>query len=421
MKLTSCPKVAYGRSVEPERTIERLESILGARYRYEMVEQRVSDYMYWTALFVDELEFRSMGKGITPVLSRAGALAEAAEWLTARETADLPGFVIAHQKDLANPLPIEELLAHVVTASQEVVEKVKASQCAHYWVDGESLITGKVLKVPIEYVRRIAGPNGVASGNRIEEAILHALNEIFERRAHITTLRRRMVVPTISQDSIRNPVIRSQIEFVKSRGIEVTIKDVSFGGALPCIGVYFRDPNIPEDYQFHHFFKVGASFDREEALTRCFTEYAQGRRLDEFIEAKPEEQARVLRDDFRNLRCMDESCDNFLSAFMFGMVPLRRADFLMDGEVVDFDAGQPTGDCLEDIEMALQIFRALGRDVIVVDLTGVDTGFPVVQVVAPGYSDVLPYHPANSSILFRRLERPEVLRSYDKRQMVEDA
>jgi ribosomal protein S12 methylthiotransferase accessory factor YcaO len=201
---------------------------------------------------------------------------------------------------------------------------------------------------------------------------------------------------------------------VQSKGVEVVIKDLSFGGRLPCIGAYFLDPAIPEDFQFHHFFKVGASFSREDALIRTFTEYTQGRRHNEFIKrGSRQEQDRVLKHDFRALKCMGEDGDNFLSAFMFGVVPLRHADFLRQGEVVDFDPGECFDDCLDDINRAKEICEELGRDYLVVDFTDPEIGFPVVQVVIPGYSDVLPYHPASSPVLFKDMRRGDVLGSYE--------
>ena len=259
----------------------------------------------------------------------------------------------------------------------------------------------------------------MAAGNRIEEAIVHATNEIFERRAHITVLRQKMVLPTFDPATIQNRILQAQMDFVRGKGIELYIKDMSFGGALPCIGVYFLDPGIPEEFQFHHFFKVGASFSREDALIRCFTEYTQGRRADEFIKARKEEQARVLNVDFRNLKCVGDDGDNFLSAFMFGMVPYTHADFLKSGDVVPFDKGECFDDCLDDIERAKQVCAALGKDYIVVDLTDPKIGFPVVQVVIPGYSDVLPYHPASSRVLFKKVSQDDVLKAYDKARILE--
>ena len=414
MNLQSCKRIAYGRCETPENTVARLEPLLGARYDYRLIEETVAEHLHWSALFIDDIEFRAMGKGISAVLSKAGALAESAEWLAARAVTSLPGYTTAHQDELDAPLALESLLSHVKTATPSVLDQVKRLDCAQHWVDGVSLVNECRVKVPIEYVRLISGPNGLASGNRVEEALVHALNEIFERRAHITVLRNRMVMPTIDPDTITSPVVREQLQFVQDKGIEVTLKDLSFGGELPCIGAYFLDPNIPEDYQFHHFFKVGTSFDREVALTRVFTEYVQGRRLDEFIQATRDEQDRVLKHDFRNLKCFGENGDNFLSAFMFGFVPYTRADFLAEGDVVPFDPGTPSDDCLDDIHRALSIFKKLGLDCIVVDFTDPDIGFPVIKAIVPGYSDVLPYHPHSSHVLFRRWTRDEVLNSYER-------
>ena len=412
MKLEPCIKIADGRCETPENTVRRLEAVIGSLYDYRMIEEQVADSLHWSALFIDELGFRSMGKGISQVLSRAGALAEGAEWLTMRELGTLPGYRRAHQDVLENPLTIESLLGHVASVTPEVLERVKRTDCALHWVDGESLLDGRALQVPMEYVRRIAGPSGLAAGNRIEEAIVHAVNEVFERRAHITVLRQRMVMPTIDPDSVAHPVIRDHLAFVRGKGIEVTLKDLSFGGVLPCVGAYFCDPNIPDTFQFHHFFKVGASFNREEALIRCFTEYVQGRRLDEFIDGSRAAQDRVLGHDFRSLKCIDSDGDNFLSAFLFGFVPCRDADFLREGDRVAFDRGECFDDCLDDIGAAGDICRTLGKDFVVVDFTDPKIGFPVAQVIVPGYSDVLPYHPASSDVLWRGWTREDVLCSY---------
>jgi ribosomal protein S12 methylthiotransferase accessory factor len=412
MELKSCIKIGYGKCETPENTVRRLESLLTGRYAYRMMEEKVSDNLFWAAMFIDGLSFRAMGKGVSAVLSKAGALAEGAEWLTAREFGQLPGYTIAHQSELSDALPIEELLSHVGTVTPSLLETIKNEEAAQYWVDAESLLNGRRYKVPIEFVRRISGPNGLAAGNRVEEALVHATDEIFERRAHITVLKQRLVMPTVDIDSIEHPVIRSHIDFIRDKGIEVFIKDLSFGGVLPCIGAYFLDPNIPEEYQFHHFFKVGASFNREDALMRTFTEYVQGRRLDEFIRGTLDEQERVLKYDFRGLKCMPDDGDNFLSAFMFGFVPTVNADFLKEGDLVPFDRGECFEDCLDDIERSREIFRQLGKDYLVVDFTHPDIGFPVVEAIVPGYSDVLPYHPASSPVLFKHWSRADVLASY---------
>lgn len=414
MQLKSSPKLADGRSVEPSITVERLQAALGARYEYLMHEEKVTDDLFWSTLFVEGTEFRAMGKGTSAVLSRAGALAEAAEWLLCRDTANLPGYVAAHQDDLppGSFLPLGDLLSHVATATPPVLDKIKNLDEAQHWVDGYSLTGERKIKVPIEYVDLISGPNGKAAGNTLEEAIEHAILEIFERRAHITVLRNRLIMPTIDPASIKDPVILRQMDFFRDKGIEVVIKDLSFGHVLPCAGTYFADRNIADDYQFHHFFKVGASFNGIEALTRTFTEFSQGRTLDEYIEGGKAEQERVLGHDFRALPVCDQADDNYLSSFMFGFVPWRETDFLGQGPVKDFQPGTGYRDSRQDILHACSICRQLGKELIVVDYSQPGVDFAVVRVIVPGYSDVLPFHPAASPGLFTRLKRSEVLAMY---------
>ena len=416
MRLQSRKKVAHDRCVAPAQTIARLEKIFGARYDYWLHEEVVSEELHWSAMFIEGQEFRSMGKGVSAEGSKVGALAEGAEWLLALPTEELPGYTTAREEEVGDAVSFASLLSHVASATPRVLERIRALEDACHWVDGYSLIQEKTVKVPLEYVQLISGPNGKATGNNLEEAILHGALEVIERRAQIAVLRNRMVVPTLDASTISDPLVHRQLGFLRAHGIEVVLKDLSFGGVLPCVGAYFVDHNIPDEYQFRHFFKIGASFDTHEALLRLFTEYAQGRRRHEFLvpgSSDLDAQVATLLDhDFRQLRAQPGDCDNFLSAFMFGLVPYRNADFLRAGEVVPLATGEFREDCLEDIAEVCAICSTLGKDCIVVDLSEPETGVAVVQVVMPGYSDVLPFHPAGSSGLFRRWTRTEVLESY---------
>ncbi len=416
MKLRSRKKVAHDRCVVPAQTIGRLEKIFGARYDYWLHEEVVSEELHWSAMFIEGQEFRSMGKGVTAEGSKVGALAEGAEWLLARPTEELPGYTTGREEEVGDAVSFASLLSHVASATPPVLERIRALEDACHWVDGYSLIHEKTVKVPLEYVQLISGPNGKATGNNLEEAILHGALEVIERRAQIAVLRNRMVMPTLDASTISEPLVHRQLGFLRAHGIEVVLKDLSFGGVLPCVGAYFVDHNIPEEFQFRHFLKIGASFDTREALLRLFTEFAQGRRRHEFLVPGASDMdaqvATLLDHDFRQLPAQPGDCDNFLSAFMFGFVPYRNADFLRAGEVVPLAAGEFREDCLEDIAEVCAICTTLGKDCIVVDLSEPDTGVAVVQVVMPGYSDVLPFHPAGSSGLFKRWTRTEVLESY---------
>ena len=416
MKLQSRKKLAHDRCVPPAQTIARLEKIFGSRYDYWLHEEKLSEELHWSAMFIEGLDFRSMGKGLTPEGSKAGALAEGAESLLSCETGKLAGYLGAREKDVSNALSIASLLEHVASATPPMLDRINTLDEAYHWVDGYSLIHETTRKIPIEYVRFISGPNGRATGNNLEEAILHAALEIFERRAQIAVLRNRMVVPTIDASTITDPFVQRQISFLRRYGIEVVFKDLSFDGTLPCIGAYFVDQNIPEQYQFRHFFKVGASFDTYEALQRIFTEYAQGRRKHEFLDPRSAQLAAevstLLDHDFRRLPAQTNDCDNFMSAFMFGFVPYQDGEFLREGALVPLSPAPVQEDCLDDIAQVCSICETLGKDCLVVDLSDPEHNFPVVQVIVPGYSDVLPFYPADSCALLKKWNRTDVLESY---------
>ena len=85
-----------------------------------------------------------------------------------------------------------------------------------------------------------------------------------------------------------------------------------------------------------------------------------------------------------------------------------------EGDLIPFETGQQYTDCLDEIERAKTIFRQLGRDYIVADLTDPRIGFPVAQVIVPGYSDILPYHPRSSQVLYRGWDRNDIVGYYDE-------
>ena len=391
IELSSARRIANGRCVRPEDTVQRLESALSEVCRFSYREERISDSLYRGSVITDALAFPPMGKGATSLACRISALAEAVEWLSLKRRRQLAGYSIANQDDLDAAVTIDELLAHIATADAETLAGIKRLDVARHWVDGYSIKEKRPRKVPLEYVHAIAGTNGLAAGNCLEEAVVQGTNEVFERRAAITVIRERMIVPSYDLESIRNKRIRDQIEYIRSNETDVVIKDLSFGGVLPCVGVYFRDRKIPEELQSHHVFKAAASFDRDAALMSCLTEYGQILERGRGDESSLHEYERLL---------CEEDADNFLPLFWFGYIPYQQADFIEEGDVVAFDSGELPGDCLEDISRAGEIFEELGKDYVIVDLTDPSVGFPVVQVVVPGYSDILPYHPVSSPVLF---------------------
>jgi ribosomal protein S12 methylthiotransferase accessory factor YcaO len=84
VKLEPRLKIDRERCVKPSETIARLEAFVGSQHDFWIHEETVGPDLYWAAMFIEGMEFRTMGKGSNPECARAGALAEGAEWLAAR-------------------------------------------------------------------------------------------------------------------------------------------------------------------------------------------------------------------------------------------------------------------------------------------------------------------------------------------------
>ncbi len=245
----------FGKCDSPGNTVQRIKQgleQLGLQASYSPI--KISDNLYWGRIWIDSIKIICEGKGITPQLSEASAFAELAERLSAgmfypvfeeqvrfnipalygEETTRflnfewMNGYVNAHQDELKDPLRIEDLLKNETFLTKENIEDIKGSPMAGHWVDGFSIIKQKNVKVPVNFVNYIHGSNGMAAGNSIEEAMIQASCEIFERYAQIRIIRPEKEVPTIDNHSIKNPFIQELIRFYETQNINILIKDFSF-------------------------------------------------------------------------------------------------------------------------------------------------------------------------------------------------
>ena len=248
------------------------------------------------------------------------------------------------------------------------------------WVDGYSLLQERSIKVPISLVAYIHGSNGMAAGNTLEEALIQAACEVFERWAQIHTIRPERRQPSIDPGSIENPFIREMIEFYARNKVQVLIKDLSFERLLPVIGVLYINNNLKPGLLEHSMLIPGAAFNSLEALTRCFTEGIQGR-----------ETLTKPRPQFNKMIQPSARVSNYYLLMRCGLSP-KSLSFLEDGEGRAF---RPEGapDLLTEIEGIRTICRRLQTDCIIVNQTHPVLQFPVVRVVMPTVSDFLPFLP----------------------------
>lgn len=405
MQLQNYVRNEYGKCDLPSNTVKRIrDGLRRLDLDVEYSPFSVSDNIHWGRIWIDSIRIVCEGKGINPELAEASAYAELTERLSAglfypvfeeqvrfnvpalynEETNRflnyewMGGYVHAHQDELENSLRIEDLLANEINLTENDLKDIKDSRMAKHWVDGFSIIRGERVKVPINFAAYIHGSNGMAAGNTIEEAIIQASCEIFERYVQIRIIKPEKIVPTIDLGSVDNTLIKNMIEFYQRRDVDVMIKDLSLDGLLPTVGVLYINNNLRPDRLEYRVLIPGASFNLDEGLTRCFTEGMQGRKT--LLTSRPQLDRPVVH---------KSRVDDFYMLMRCGISP-KEISFLKQGETRKYK-GIKIKDVLSEIEEIKKICRLLDTDCIVLDHTHPVLGFPVVRVIIPRVSDFLPF------------------------------
>jgi ribosomal protein S12 methylthiotransferase accessory factor YcaO len=183
-------------------------------------------------------------------------------------------------------------------------------------------------------------------------------------------------------------------QYYNAENVDVLIKDMSLEGLLPCIGVLFTNHNIPADRLEHRILLPGASFNLDEALTRCFTEGMQGRET--LSKARPELDRPILHRSKVDNHYMLMRC----------AISLKDISFLEQGEATAYTTTN-ISDILGEIEEIKSICRRFDTDFIVLNNTHPVLDFPVVRVIIPRLSDFLPF--LGQEILVSEATRPSAV------------
>lgn len=219
------------------------------------------------------------GKGVHPLEAKVGALMEAVEYAAAEPQRSawvmrrLPVAEIARQfDDGLHWIDFAPVLGVTITPEQTVET-----------VECEDLRTGKTVLLPAELVFVPYAPadgatmfgwtsNGLASGNSLEEATLHALLEVLERDA-VSMNKARDASQWLDSQGFPEP-LRSLASAWHGLGIELAVRHVPNGFALPCIEAVLHEPGSASINLAAGF---GLHIDREIALARALCEAAQSR------------------------------------------------------------------------------------------------------------------------------------------------
>jgi ribosomal protein S12 methylthiotransferase accessory factor len=310
---------------------------------------------------------KQMGKGSTPVQSRASACMELAERFSFFSfIKDRDNFVIGdYDRMRASNYPVlnmEYLLAsvHDTSHSRELLEKLLQGLPMR-WTWATNLTRGEEVLVPFSWFFAINEFNGPSAGNTTEEGILQGICEIVERHVCALITKNRIRTPGIDPASVRDPVARQLIDKFTRCGIEVCLSDFSLDTGIPTVGALCWDPaTFPVKSEI--VYTAGTTPDPTKALIRALTEVAQ------------------LAGDFHTEA-------NYIASGLPKPLSLDEVDYVVRPDrVMGLDDMVNVGDAdmYREVNNCIAALQRIGMDVIVVDTMHPELRIPTFYTIVPG-------------------------------------
>lgn len=223
------------------------------------------------------------GKGISKDHAKASAMMEGFERYSAEKQDDDETVIatvaeIGEKGDYINPKSLN---------LNQKFEKKDLSDMKLEWNLSHDLISGNEYYVPSNAVFHPyihdnsveslfkSNTNGLASGNVLEEAILHGIFEVIERDAWSIFELTHKNYSQINIDSIESELINEIIDKFESEGIKIKLMDFTADIKIPTIAAS-ADDTITRDAGLLTL-GIGTHLDPEVAILRALTEVAQSR------------------------------------------------------------------------------------------------------------------------------------------------
>ncbi len=320
------------------------------------------------------------GKGATVEQARASAMMEGFERYSAeKQDIDQEKISISAYNEIKNDsvLNPRDLLLPKSFENQNIeMQKLE-------WIEAEEIISESPILVPANAVfhpyipnREIkpcamamfkGNTNGLASGNVIEEAVLHGIFEVVERDAWSIFELTKRNKKQIDLDTIENETVSELVEKFTEQGIKIKLMDITADLKIPTI-VASADDTVLKDAALLTL-GVGTHLNPEIAAIRALSEVAQSRATQ--IHGTRED---TVRADFMR------------KAGYENMKRTNKDYFVEEDEKINLSdiENKITGSIKRDIEVSIEEVQKAGLDkVIYYDLTREEIGVNVARVIIP--------------------------------------
>ncbi|MBQ3134567.1 MAG: YcaO-like family protein [Oscillospiraceae bacterium] len=240
-----------------------------------------------------------------------------------------------------------------------------------------SLFEDRYVYLPAGFAEHMYSANGCCVGNTKEEALVHALSEIMERKASITAIQQGKSFPQIPEEVLQSfPTVSKILARLREcDNLDVAVFDCSIGNGFPVISTRIINKDS-------HGYLVNFAADPvlEIAIQRTLTEMFQGRNL----ETVAKNDGKPILTSAASIR----TAANVLNQLENGR-GLFCADYFADELTCDRSATR-----FEDnssltnrqlLDKMLGLYRQLGKPVLVRNYNFL--GFPCYKVIVPGFSE----------------------------------
>jgi len=313
------------------------------------------------------------GKGATKPQAKASAMMEAFERYSAELNEEyrqnvVSGIFEGSAEEYINPnsLILPNLLFDPKTSKMEWVKSTNLKD------DGIVLVPANAIYhpyIPDNTVKIFqSNTNGLASGNKIEEAVFHGMMEVVERDAWSIFESRRQQKPEISCENTDNEIIINILAMFKKAGINVKLVDLTADIKITTVAAVSDDTILKDPALLT--LGVGTHLDPEIAVIRALTEVAQSRATQ--IHGTREDTVRAVFMRKAGYQRMKR-----INSHWFGESKLSI-------ELNEFKNASGKS-FKEDIDTSKKLLSKCGfEDILYVDLTRPEIKIPVVRVLIPG-------------------------------------
>lgn len=383
------------KDASPANTVKRIKGILQT-YHVKTTEtwwDTGAPHCYIVSIKVDGTSFRTTGKGLTKELALASGYGELMERFQL-------GYIGRADVQKDGAFSTNDIQSETVDAKTLLERSRKwyalISDRLQYYVgnkyspddilmqyadqDGNVLCTpyycittDSTEYLPMDLRKAAYTASGCASGNTIEEAIVHALSEIVERYCLAKIAADNLSLPDIPESVLQKfPYAYSIITYLREHGYKVIVKDCSLGKKYPAVCVGYINQT---DGRYHTHY--GADPILEIAIERALVEPFQGRNMETLTKHEDFAEKAGTHLDVKNLEKEVVSGAAEKPYSFFTGTPAFEYN-----ENMGFSGKNNR----ELLNQCVSYFKEMGYDILVRD--GSCLSFPTVQVIIPGYSEV---------------------------------